>query len=190
MESGWDFGTINNLIQDALWASALAIWIWRKVQAKKPGVPAMSSASKLVGIALIAGLIVSSVSLYFNFQPRVTEKTVTVTEPYKYKWLGDTPPSSLVSDRFFDDEEVPLDGKSYINCTFTNVTFVYDGTAPMVFSHNSVFGGFKIKSNNPSVEASLIFLYGFGVLKIPIVKSGTHTPLEHIEPPSYSKPHS
>jgi hypothetical protein len=63
----------------------------------------------------------------------------------------------------FRNEIVPLDGYAYSDDTFENVTFVYNGTTPLQFTHNTV-GGFVMKSDNPAINYVLAMLYGFGLL--------------------------
>jgi hypothetical protein len=43
-------------------------------------------------------------------------------------------PKKEVSGKRFSHETVVLDGYNYVNCTFDQVTFAYDGTAPFSLS--------------------------------------------------------
>jgi|SRR5215472_16010416 len=61
----------------------------------------------------------------------------------------------------YKDQTVQIDGNNFIDCTFDNVTFRFDGEAPFRFT-NSHFGGkFSVTSNNPVVKATIALLSGF-----------------------------
>jgi hypothetical protein len=79
------------------------------------------------------------------------------------KWPDPYVPVGVMG-KHFANERVLLDGFSYSNCVFTNVTFVYNGTTAVQFSHNEVHG-FRVASDNAAVEGSLMFARGFGLLK-------------------------
>lgn len=68
---------------------------------------------------------------------------------YDYKEIG---------DRHFENEAVPLDGYSYKNSTFANVTFLYNGTAPYSLNNCKFTGTPRFHSGNPSVKATAIFM--------------------------------
>lgn len=42
----------------------------------------------------------------------------------------------IVEGRSFRNEEVPLDGRKYVNCTFENVTFVFEGQGAFGFDNS------------------------------------------------------
>jgi hypothetical protein len=52
------------------------------------------------------------------------------------------PPRNIVAGREFINQRVPLDGMAYRDCTFTNVTFLYSGTAPVEISGSHYKGVF------------------------------------------------
>ena len=56
------------------------------------------------------------------------------------------------------NQRVLLDGNSYNNCTFTNVTLVYNGTAPFDLANNVFNGGIIISSDKPNIAALIITL--------------------------------
>jgi hypothetical protein len=68
-----------------------------------------------------------------------------------------------VYDEYFYNEKVVLDWHSYIDCTFENVTFVYNG-GPVNFRHNTVRGDRNFASGNPDVNEVIALLKGFHLL--------------------------
>ena len=58
-------------------------------------------------------------------------------------------------NRHFKDETVPLDGYSYRNCTFSNVTFTYEGIAPVHLElGGTTFGKIHFHSTSPPVKVA------------------------------------
>jgi hypothetical protein len=67
-----------------------------------------------------------------------------------------------VSGRTFRNETVLLDGFSFTNCTWEDVTFVYNGTAPTVFDCSwKKSDTFNIRTDHPSVKMTLRIIEGF-----------------------------
>ncbi len=88
-----------------------------------------------------------------------------------------------VRDKVFINEKVLLDGHSYRYCKFTNVKFVYNGTAPSEIT-NSVFEGRIIATENPAVDSTICVLRGLGFIKEEIAIFPAYgKPLAHINPP-------
>ena len=80
-------------------------------------------------------------------------------------------PLNLVSNKYFHNERVPLDGFRYSNCTFENVTFVYDG-GKTEFSNNTV-RGYTIASDSPVINAAMKVFFEMGIVSGPAVINGT-----------------
>jgi hypothetical protein len=76
----------------------------------------------------------------------------------------DIPPDIVVSKKKFANERILLDGHSYRECTFDNVTFGFNGTRPFGFMRNTVNGTMRFASDNPAVSGAFTLLRGFGVL--------------------------
>ncbi len=55
-------------------------------------------------------------------------KTITIYEDAKSKWTGKK--KKQVIGKTFQNERIELDGYSYRNCEFIDVTFVYKGETP------------------------------------------------------------
>jgi hypothetical protein len=72
-----------------------------------------------------------------------------------------------VSRRTFKNEVVPLDGVEYIDCTFENVTFYYNGTTRISLVSPNITTGPRFRTDNKSVVATLAFIFhGLGAYKL------------------------
>jgi hypothetical protein len=72
-------------------------------------------------------------------------------------------PLTQVKEKTFKNEIVRLDGNEFINCTFDNVGFEFDGQAPFRFTnvHFENQAKIEIKSKNPVVSATLELMGAF-----------------------------
>jgi hypothetical protein len=70
----------------------------------------------------------------------------------------------IVRGKVFNSEEVPLDGHAYEDCTFNNVTFVFNGDAPFDLVHNSINGA-VLKTGNPAISGFVRLLKELGWIK-------------------------
>jgi len=72
-----------------------------------------------------------------------------------------------VAHRVFKNEVVPLDGMEYIDCTFENITFYYNGTTRISLVSPNITGGPRFRTDNKSIVATLAFLFhGLGAHKL------------------------
>jgi hypothetical protein len=78
------------------------------------------------------------------------------------KWPDPYRPTVVVG-KTFRNEIVPLDGYSYSNCKFYNVTLLYNGTTPIQFIGNDLYG-YRIRSKNPAVNGAFILAKGLDLL--------------------------
>lgn len=66
--------------------------------------------------------------------------------------------------RSFQNEAVLLDGRKFSNCTFSNVTFVYEGTAPFEFNGKpNLTGTVSIESGNQIVKQTFNMFNNLGL---------------------------
>lgn len=65
----------------------------------------------------------------------------------------------------FVNQEVKIDGNSYFDCTFTDVTFIYDGTTHFRLDRYKLNGHTKLKTTSFETRHVLEFLYAMGGLK-------------------------
>ncbi len=72
-------------------------------------------------------------------------------------WRYPYEPERIVG-RKFSNERVVLDGRSFFDCEFSNVTLVYNGTTPIQLRGNRVRGAIRYDSENPAVVATILML--------------------------------
>lgn len=77
----------------------------------------------------------------------------------------------------FRNEAVPLDGFEYVECTFTNVTFVFNGTQRFSITGKTEIHGFDFDFSRcpPAVSAVLDLLYAFDFLQHGIIHNDDPT---------------
>ena len=74
-------------------------------------------------------------------------------------------PLRNVHNQEFTRENVPIDGYAYFDCTFTEVTFIYNGTTHFRLDRNTFNGPVKIKTTNFEAQHVMKFLGALGGLK-------------------------
>ena len=72
-------------------------------------------------------------------------------------WRYPYEPERVVGKKF-SNERVVLDGRSFFDCEFANVTLVYNGTTPIQLRGNRVRGTIRYDSDNPAVVATMLML--------------------------------
>lgn len=78
-------------------------------------------------------------------------------------WAKNYQPRVVVGQTF-TNEKVPLDGHRYVKCTFTNVTFEYNGTTAIQFEHNTIHGPPRFSTSAESIATTLVWFYMLGLL--------------------------
>ena len=73
-------------------------------------------------------------------------------------WRYPYEPERIVGKKF-SNERVVLDGRSFFDCDFSNVTLVYNGTTPIQLRGNRVRGAIRYDSDNPAVVGTILMLY-------------------------------
>jgi hypothetical protein len=76
---------------------------------------------------------------------------------------------ATVSDRSFTNEVVVIDGKLFHRVHFTNVTFMFHGTAPFTFGNVKVTGNVRFQSDSVAMR---YFLDAATDFKVNAVRSG------------------
>jgi hypothetical protein len=74
-----DLGTINNYVQVVLWVGAGIGYARKMLKDRKLEMPFNDLHNRLIGYALLAGLAISSASLYYTYRPRI--QTIYVPTP-------------------------------------------------------------------------------------------------------------
>jgi hypothetical protein len=72
-------------------------------------------------------------------------------------WRYPYEPERIVGKKF-SNERVVLDGRSFFDCEFSNVTLVYNGTTPIQLRGNRLRGVIRYDSDNPAVVATILML--------------------------------
>ena len=67
----------------------------------------------------------------------------------------DVPATTVKVRQTFKNQEVPLDGVRYVECTFENVTLVYNATRPYELTGNHFIGSNTFRSDSKRVMATL-----------------------------------
>ena len=127
---------------------------------------------------LSATAVVAIAVLSFHFIHPTTEF------PYKSKPEA----SKYITHQTFINETVPLDDIGYSDCTFENVTFSYDGTTPIHFTHNVIRGSIMISTNNHAVFGMGALLKGLGMENASVKLLMHKKTTENIEAPSIKQP--
>ena len=105
-------------------------------------------------VLMLASLAISSFGWYrVNNYSYLTNDWMGIDERWKlYKKID-------VWNKRFMNEVVDVDGRRYVDCTFENVTFLYNATAPWEFSGTTtITGTINIKTDNRRLGAFLEFL--------------------------------
>jgi hypothetical protein len=125
-----DMGTIVSWIQAIIWALTLILWVGRLLRGETtmhPWIKGIFSSNGLLGTIVFFGLVMSGISLYFSYTCHARPKELTLNiSAYDPPYPA---PMRVISDQKFENQDVPLDGYVYENCSFTNVCFMYDGGA-------------------------------------------------------------
>jgi len=122
----------------------------------KSGVPIMISRWPFIFFGIIGIILLISTWIVIYKMPSATKPQ----EQAKFiKWPEPYNPISVVG-KTFRNEKVVLDGYSYSNCKFYNVTFVYNGTTSIQLSNNEIHGAW-LASDNPAVIGSFILMLSF-----------------------------
>lgn len=80
-----------------------------------------------------------------------------------------------ITGHVFHNTDVPLDGKKYTECTFRNVTFIYNGGRFEL--HKNDIDGCFVKSQIKEIDEYAALLFQLGFLNVPVLaKDG---PLEN-----------
>lgn len=93
----------------------------------------------------------------------------------KYRFMA-------INGRTFRNERVALDGNSFTNCTFINVSLEYNGTAPVQVINSGFFGSIVLVTSNPAVIGAWAAFTGVGFAKPEAKVFGPEA--ESIQPPT------
>jgi hypothetical protein len=173
---GWDMLDLPHLkvVGIASWLACLAVivyWITRSVWFMTVRDKSPFASGIVFGCMVTMFLCVFIGACLYKMRP-----------VYKFEYNKDAK-LAVVDGRSFVNETVPIDGYKYINCTFTNVTFRYNGTTPPEFMNDRFVGSVWISTGNDAVAATMAVLKGLGLSSnIPLLHGEQRTPMP-VEPP-------
>jgi hypothetical protein len=99
----------------------------------------------------------------------------------KFVWV-DEPPTEIIAGKHYYNERIVLDGKSFKDCYFFHVTFIFNATRPFSITDSHLIGKPVVASDNPAVTGAFLFLRGVGFISpdVPILNA---PPGFHVDPP-------
>jgi hypothetical protein len=149
------------------WGLIAANWSW-------PGAVAVAIVLMAAGICAYAGIR----QVRRNEQAAPTSPAPQWT-PLSPKW---SEPPRHIFRQHYKNESVELDGKEFVECTFVNVKFIYNGSGP-VNMINCLYGlkgqpnPISMSTQNPAIYAVIALLSATkmlnGELRYDIHKAGT-----------------
>ena len=127
------------------------------------------NSNKILVFLILGGLCLSGYSTYNSIYPR----------PWVTKFKDDKN-LEVIEDKKFANEVVPLDGKRYIRCDFTNVSLKWNGIKPFSITYSNFYGGSRFTSENDVINGVVVTLKSIGWLKddIPVLIGPKSEPLD------------
>ncbi len=111
----------------------------------------------VAGITLVA---LWSINFFYNNFGR-SDALISTESQMPPPWV--TPYEfQRIEGKVFENQQVKMDGRHFINCKFRNVTIVYAGAAPIAVTGAEISGKTFFQTPNPSIESAVVMLYGFG----------------------------
>lgn len=92
------------------------------------------------------------------------------------------PRARRVVGQEFNHERIVLDGTVYVECTFADCTFVWDGLRPWEFMACRLAGTTRLEAPSGPVAGTIDLLNYFGFLREDFAQDWKHLPAEHFEP--------
>jgi hypothetical protein len=157
-----DWNKVNALASVGILLTMAITLIFQMIQARRaaPAVGVVPQPRTLPGrlaIWFLLSGILSALAIYGSFSK--PGWLILTSKEWK-----DYPKTEVVRQRF-SHETVVLDGHDYINCTFDQVTFVYDGIAPFSLTgETSLIQPVALQTRNMRIAHYLFFLTGAGLL--------------------------
>lgn len=165
--------------------------------------------SKLWAIILIvAGLLFAGYSVYQHHYPAAVvrfpmwfvllvltwlvlgfdfyDRHYGLAGPDVLHWKN-VPEMVRIDGRHFVNEKVELDNHAYTNCTFRNVTFIYNGNGPVTLQNIDLFPPMVFETHSDIVLTTFGMLKGLGINPetAPITFEPNGTPYPGLEPPHH-----
>lgn len=161
----------------AILGSIACIFVWLKIEPSDLRIPINLPHWLWLALAILlyAIPIYSSFRKHRSYGPNELSGTIDTFEAFK------NPRWQIVSKKKFINEVIDVDGKSFRDCSFRNVTLLYHGTAPTELVGEVLIenGTVLINSDNPAVNLYMK-LYQF-------LTSGPNAEIKHEDDPAFTK---
>jgi len=162
---------MNRHVLSLIFACSMFLLAWALAKLSTH-ITSQSPRISLIGAALLVAASVAS-CLYF----------AKGLEQDPFAWRGAAVPLHRIQGKHFNNEQVLLDGTSYVECTFTNVTLIYNGTAPYRLEYITTAGTVNIRTDNPAISNMTGLLYSFGYFKKSPLTTETGLPSTNYDSP-------
>jgi hypothetical protein len=109
-----------------------------------------------LGLLVFVGLL--ALSKHFGWLGGIFKSTsqyLSWPDPYK---------PVVIRNKTFINDRVVVDGNYYLECTFENVTFHYNGTTAIKLKGNHIRGNVFFSSDNVAVKGTYLLMYGLGAI--------------------------
>jgi hypothetical protein len=161
-----DIGTVVAWLQMAIWIVVGLAWGTRIMKTGNlPTWLKFAGSNKFLALVVFCGIAMSSWSLYVNYAQKPN-----LPNAYWPSGAEANKPLKQVRQKTFDHETVPLDGYEYIDCTFNDVTFEFEGRSGCGLPGSHLVAitpdgksTYRLKSKNPVVILALQFAQWSGV---------------------------
>lgn len=100
----------------------------------------------VIGLGIVAWLHLGSVDLD-GLSPTDALRAFNKSEGWSGQYNFEK-----ISRKTFKGENVLVDGREFVECTFDNVTLIYNGTTPPRFTGNTFIGRTMLSSNNYAID--------------------------------------
>ncbi len=117
-------------------------------------------------LAMMVTTVFLAAGNYYQYQhkPRLIPSTSEDFAEINKLWSNDYPLIPVNKQKFVN-REVVLDGRIFTDCEFDNVTFKYNGTAPVRMNRADINGFINFASDNPALEGLIRALYALGYFR-------------------------
>lgn len=146
-------GFFNNILANAAWDGIKRLLWGPAVLAGIVGLWEKVKHGSLDWLAIVGMFVVASTLAFFNFRGRKNVPSSPLQDTGKdWREAFFKPQWEIIAGHSFMNSTVEVDGKSFRDCKFQNVTFVFHGKAPVEFvGTNQISGSFSLNTDNLAV---------------------------------------
>jgi len=129
----------------------------------------------VAGLAMVAILVLC---LFFPTHPKNASGSFDPSSP----------PTKIVTDQNFENQEVVIDDYHFVHCVFTNVKLKFNGTATFGFTDDTFNGSTGLESDDIAITCFMGLQSAMGM--IPPIHSQNGNPFPNIHPFQFKLPSS